>query len=313
MKISVELFLLDNMLMNWLVLRLAAVLVGKRLRYFVSLPAAAAGALYALLSMTAAPFLLTVLPKLLFGALLACVLTVNRRGYWKCLLALYLSAFLLGGTMFGLAMLLGGEISGGALIGTVPLRVLLVTAALCFGLPRAALSMIAAYRSRMRHVRVRVDLLDRSFILWALVDSGNLLTEPVSGLPVVIVKHGLLPKESGRPVPYAAMGANGWLNAIRPLRISVYTGDWYEINAYVAEAAGSLGAEEAIIGADLLQAEERRSLHDSDAQDAHWEAVSQDTAAWQEADTVSSLGRNPADAVSGGGGGDVDRQAHAGG
>ena len=155
MKISVELFLLDNMLMNWLVLRLAAVLVGKRLRYFVSLPAAAAGALYALLSMTAAPFLLTVLPKLLFGALLACVLTVNRRGYWKCLLALYLSAFLLGGTMFGLAMLLGGEISGGALIGTVPLRVLLVTAALCFGLPRAALSMIAGTAGFVAAVQIR--------------------------------------------------------------------------------------------------------------------------------------------------------------
>lgn len=313
MKVSVELFLLDNLLMNWLVLRLASVLVGKRLRYYVSLPASAAGALYALLSMTAAPFLLSVWPKLLFGALLACVLMVNRRGYWKCLIALYLSAFLLGGTMFGLAMLLGGEVSGGALIGTVPLRVLLITAALCFFLPRAALSLLAAYRSRMRHVRVRVDLADRSFIVWALVDSGNLLTEPVSGLPVIIVKAGLLPNEPGRPVPYAAMGADGWLNAIRPARVSAYAGDWYEINAYVAESAGPLGAEEAIIGADLLQAEERRSLHGSEAQDAHWEAVSPDTAARPEANPVSSLGRDPANAISGGGGGDVDRQAHAGG
>ena len=313
MKVSVELFLLDNMLMNWLVLRLGAVLVGKRLRYYVSLPAAAIGALYALLSMTAAPFLLSVWAKLLFGALLACVLMVNRRGYMKCLLALYLSAFLLGGTMFGLAMLFGGEVSGGALIGTVPLRVLLITAVLCFGLPRAALSLLAAYRSRMRHVRVRVDLADRSFIVWALIDSGNLLTEPVSGLPVIILKAGLLPGEPGRPVPYAAMGADGWLNAIRPARVSVYTGSWYEINAYVAEAPGSLGAEEAIIGADLLRAEERRSLHDSETQDALWEAVSADTQPRPQADPVSSYGGDPAHAVSGGGGDDVDRQAHAGG
>ncbi|MDO4572933.1 MAG: sigma-E processing peptidase SpoIIGA [Clostridia bacterium] len=311
MTISVELFLLDNMLMNYLVLRLASVLCGKRLRAFVSLPAALLGALYALLSMSAAPILSAILPKLGFGALLALCLSDRGRGYLRALIALYLSAFLLGGVAFGVTLLVGGRLSGGALMGTVPLRAILVTAALCAALPRAALSLIAAYRGRTRHVRVRVELSDRAFIVQALVDSGNLLREPVSGLPVVLIRQGLLPKASGRPVPYMSLGGSGFLNALRPVRISVQMGAWYEIDAYVAEADYGIGPEEAVIGTDLLQRERGYAI-DDEARNAAWEAVPADTAARQEEDPVYALGGDAADAVSGGGGGEMDRKAHAG-
>lgn len=311
MKVSVELFLLDNTLMNFLVLRLAAALVGKRLRFYVVLPASLVGALYALLSMTVAPFLLATLPKLLFGAALAFVLRGCGGGYLKCLLSLYLSAFLLGGMMLALAMLFGGEVAGGVLMGTVPLRVLLLTAALFAVLPRVARALMSAYRHRTRHVRLRVELSDRVFVVWALVDSGNLLTEPVSGLPVVVLRTGLLPPDGGRPVPYASMGAEGCLYAVRPRRMCVYTGEWMEIDAFAAEADGSLGAEEAVIGANLLQ-EERRALIDSETQDAAWEAVSPDTPARQERTHVHPLGRDAAHSVQAGGGDGVDREAHAG-
>ncbi len=302
---------MDNMLMNLLTLRLAAAIVGKRLRSYVALPVAAAGAGYALLSLTVAPILYAAPAKLMFGAAMAAVLICGRRSYWKCLLALYLSAFLMGGLMLSLTLLLGCQISGGALMGTVPLRVMLLAAALCAALPRLVRTLIGAYRHRVRHVRLRVELSDRMLCVWALVDSGNLLTEPVSGLPVVVFRPGLLPRPiGGRPVPYAAMGKDGWLNAFRPRRICVKLNEWTEIDAYIAESEGALGAEEAVIGANIWQSE-RRMLIDNETQDAAWEAVAETAPDGQEGAPVYSFGGDSADAVLRGGGGALDRKTDA--
>ena len=65
-----------------------------------------------------------------------------------------------------------------------------------------------------------------------LCDSGNLLTEPFSGLPVVIVRRNALgrtlpegfPEQSGvkfRVIPYSAVGGDGLLCAFRPESVEI--------------------------------------------------------------------------------------------
>lgn len=85
--------------------------------------------------------------------------------------------------MMALCLLLGGSLSGGALIGTVPLRVALLGAAAAALLPRPVRAFFSAVRGRSRRVRLRIVLDDRTLELTALADSGNLLTEPLSGKP----------------------------------------------------------------------------------------------------------------------------------
>ncbi len=99
MRVSVELFLLDNLLMDYLILRLAAVFASVRLRALPALCAAAAGAVYALLATAYVPTLNTLVPKLLLGLVMALPLGRgrSRRAYLRGLACLYLAAFLSGG------------------------------------------------------------------------------------------------------------------------------------------------------------------------------------------------------------------------
>ena len=68
MELSAELFVLDNLLMDLLMLRLAAAIGALRLRPVAAVLAAFLGAVYALLSMSALPLLAAPVPKLLLCA-----------------------------------------------------------------------------------------------------------------------------------------------------------------------------------------------------------------------------------------------------
>lgn len=202
MELSIELFLLDNLMMDLLMLHLAAAIGALRLRPVAAVAAALGGAVYALLSLTAVPLLRTLPCKLLLCVLASLPLTHGLRELPRALLALFLSACLTGGLLLALTLLLGGTLSGGALVGTVPLRVALAGAVAAAVLPRLVRAFFSAVRDRSRRVRMRVVLEDRTLELTAFADSGNLLTEPLSGKPVVVVERMLMPlAEGGAPRP----------------------------------------------------------------------------------------------------------------
>lgn len=310
MTVTIELFLLDNFVMNLLMIRLAAVMAGKRLRWYAAALFAAAGALYAFLSVTAAPFLTGAAAKLLFGAAAACLLMDGRHGYLRALASLFFAAFLLGGLVLGVTMLFGGRIGGGALIGTIPVRIALLCGAVCTALPRLLRSLMTAYRHRARYTRIRIMLPDRAMELRALIDSGNLLTEPITGLPVVLVRPGLLEKGGGLPVAYAGVDGHGIVYAQRPDRLLVHADGWREADALVAETKIEFAAAEAIIGAELYFAERKLLCVGEADEDA--EKVVCNAADVQEAgDMVYPFRGDAADAVCAGGGERVDRAAHA--
>ena len=99
MEVSIEGFLLDNLLMNLLMLRLCSALSGLPVRRLAGFGAALLGAIYALLSVAVLPALALPVPKLLLGCVLVLPMVYHRRDYGRALLFLYLSACLMGGVM----------------------------------------------------------------------------------------------------------------------------------------------------------------------------------------------------------------------
>ena len=252
MRISIELFLLDNLMMNLLMLRLAYVLAGVKPFPWRMWLASSLGAVYALLSMTVAPVLSAFIPKLLLGAAMALPLLEAPRQYPKALLCLYVSACLMGGVMLGLAMLFGGSFRGGAFVCTVPVRLALLAGCCCALLPQVVMRMLRAIARRPLKVRLVMRFSDRTLELTALVDTGNLLVEPISGLPVIVVRPGLLPPCEGRPVPYRTVNGQGILRAVKPDEIRVFQGYWHNVNAMAAESAYGLKSADAIVGGEIL-------------------------------------------------------------
>lgn len=313
MELSIELFLIDNLLMDLLMLRLAAAIGGLKLRPWLAIVIALIGALYALLSMTAMPVLNSLPCKLALCAVASIPLMHSWRDALRAVLALLAAACLMGGLLLGLCLMLGGTLSGGALIGTVPLRIALFGAAGVWMLPRAVRSFLTAFRNRNKQVLLRVVLDDRTLDIKAIADSGNLLTEPISGKPVIIIDRSLMPEtKGGRPVPYATLDGDGLLYAIRPRLVQAYVGGWHAIDALIAASVVQINGTQAIIDSALLPNGRRKSDVQTHV-DVVQEMVFTPADAPQKTGHVYPFGGDAPSAVSGGGGTDLDCTPEGGG
>lgn len=202
MRISVELFLLDNFVMNLLGLKLASALRGETGRREPL--CALLGAVWSLLALSLCQALLS------FWGRLACLglmtLLTGRRGRFPLTLLSLLCAFaLLGGGLLLLQVGLGLPIqSDGVLLSTVPVRMALYGAGAGLGLIRLIRTLLRRGYEGGQEVDVLLRLGERTLACRGFPDSGNLLREPLSGLPVVLGQG--LAIEDGIPVEIDGWG-----------------------------------------------------------------------------------------------------------
>jgi len=252
MLVCIELFLLDNTLMNGLILALSAAVSGFRLRRTAAICCALTGAVYALLAMSCLPLLLHPVFKLTAGLLMALPFRFHGKyGYLKSLGALFFSAFVIGGTLFGITLLFGGKLQQGTLIGSVPTRIALIAMVLCALLPGFVRMLHQTRFLKDQFVRLRLTQSGRQKEMQALIDTGNHLREPLSGLPVIIVQKADI-TQCGKPVPYSTIAGTGILNALRPERIELFDRNWVEIDAMIASSPYPIENADAIIGTNAL-------------------------------------------------------------
>ena len=240
MTVSIEGFVLQNLLMNALILILAARLAGVRAGKLRIGLASALGCGYAVCAYL--PWgrpLLGLLPRTAACAGMTLLLCGGRLGReWRrtvrAFAFIWISTALLGGTGAGLMYLLGAR-------GYGPLAAL-GTAALGGG------ALIALTAARNRKMSSRTALLTgqragRRVSLVAIVDTGNALVEPLSNLPVIVVEKDALSGVAGgrmRAVPFTSVGGGGVLSAFAPDSVRV---DGREVEAFVAVYDGVLNTE----------------------------------------------------------------------
>lgn len=95
---------------------------------------------------------------------------------------------------------------------------------LCVSVTYLALRSFLYFCSRRRRqVLLTVIAQDHSWNIPALIDSGNTLRDPVTGLPVIVVRSSCLPSHPPGtfPVPYHTVGSRGILLAFRPDRLLI--------------------------------------------------------------------------------------------
>ena len=194
------LFLL-NTIMDYLLLLAAARLAGEPLRRVRMGVGAALGGAYAGAAVLPGFGFLS-RPLWQLGCALAMVLVglgASRRLLRQTVIFFAL-AFAFGGGILAVS-LLGGD---GSPLGAVPgvnldLRVILLSGAVCYAVLTFALSRVGSHTgSRGELVRVRLRLQERQVSLTALRDTGNTLTDPLTGRPVLVAQAdrlaGLFPE-----------------------------------------------------------------------------------------------------------------------
>lgn len=243
-SVYIELFLLDNAIMNALILRLACAFRKARphmlkIALISSLMAGYAALAYCCEFFSGWYFKLVLLFAMALG------LGFNSpRDYLKNLLAVAVSTALAGGAVFALSLALSGEMRGGALYAGIPLRVALISTLAvsllprivrCFG--RGAVGGRAKLVVEHRGERLSFD---------AIVDTGCDLCEPITGYPVAIVNSAALAKYAAIPIPISTVANGAILLGFFP-QICALNGR--ETRLFVAISASEICGGDAIVPA----------------------------------------------------------------
>lgn len=241
MVIGIEWFVVQNLGMNALILTMAARLARVRMEKKRILAASVLGCAYAVCAyLPWGRWLLGLLPRTLVCACMTIMVCSLRRmremgRTLRVFCFVWLSTLLLGGTGAGLMYMLGAS-------GYSPLAAL-VTAVL----GSAVLLFLTAQRNSSKvspMAQLTVVCGSRAVRFSAVVDTGNVLVEPLSNLPVIVAEkdalRGLEKGRSMRCVPFASVGGQGMLPAFLPDRIRI---DGRECDACIAVYDGSLCPE----------------------------------------------------------------------
>ena len=226
------LFLL-NFVVNYLLLLAAGRLAGEVLhRLRLALGAAAGAAYAAAVFLPGMGFLVHPLCKISAGVLMLLLGYGGSRRLLRVTLVFFAVSAAFGGGIFALE-LLGGQgltLKNGVFYSVMDLRLILLSAAGCY------VGITLVFQRTARHSAVRGEVLParltlegRSAALRALVDTGNTLTDPATGRPVMVAEGekvaplfppGRAPDADALRDPVAALEAlslTGWQGRCRLL------------------------------------------------------------------------------------------------
>ena len=165
--------------------------------------------------------------KLAAAALMSLVAYGCEKRPMRCCAVFLAVSAAFGGALWAMSISAG---AGGS--APMPLAVFVPAFALCY----AGLSLIFRRRARLaeeKRVAVELRFLRREARFMALLDTGNSLFDPVSGMEVMVVSaHALSPVFADYPglaacpgrfrlIPYSAVGGAGLLAAFRPDALTV--------------------------------------------------------------------------------------------
>lgn len=217
----IELYFLDNLIMNMLLLRLAAAFRSMHVKFLKMLLFSLTGAIYACFSVTIAPFLLLPIFKILLCILMSLTLPCHSIKVFAINAAATLaSAFLSGGTAIGIAFLLGGHIEGGILYTTSPMRFILLIMLISALLPRLICSLLRR-RSSTPGVLFTLRHKDISIVGTGIIDTGNSLVDPLSGLPVAVMFSPELKAFASIPIPISTASGSSVIYGFIPENLIV--------------------------------------------------------------------------------------------
>lgn len=265
--VYVDVLVALNFMMNFVLLRAAAMVRGREFVWQRAALAAAEGALSALVIFLPFP---GVLPMGFFR-LAVCglmALTAYRFIDWLALLwdvfALFLASFLFSGAMLAYRLLAaprGMTVYNGVVYFNISAPALVLSCVLCYLLVTLLSKLMLRRKPREEIVRITIVNNGTAATLSALLDSGSALVEPFSGKPVIVAQEsalktalppelrsfrldaaGAAPKGI-RLIPFSSVGGGGVLPAFLPQMVKLsYLGEEKAVSAYIAVARKPVGS-----------------------------------------------------------------------
>lgn len=206
MTIYIDIVLVENLIMNYIILLATGIVLKIKIKHVRLILASLLGATYSIMSYSGLikiynNFLLKIILSILIIYIAYNPQSVKKM--WKDLLFFYLISFVFGGAAFALIYIIKPQdilMKNGLFLGTYPLKTVILGTIVAFLIVISTFSIIKRkITSKDLICEIEIGIENKKIQTKALVDTGNMLKEPITNTPVVVVEHTLLynylPKE----------------------------------------------------------------------------------------------------------------------
>ncbi len=206
MTIYVDIIIVENLIMNLIILYATGLILKIKVSFFRLLLASLIGAIYAALQYISNIKILSNITIKTFLSIIiiwAAFHPQNMKKMCKQLLLFYLTTFTFGGVATYLIYVLKPQniiMKNGMYVGTYVLKVIFIGAILGTGILLVSFKISKNKISKKDMIcKILIKLNGKEITLNTIVDTGNMLKEPITGNPVAVVEknslYDVLPKE----------------------------------------------------------------------------------------------------------------------
>ncbi len=206
MTIYVDVVLMENLIMNYIILLATGLVLKLKIKHIRLLFGSLLGAIYSIVTYTGilkiySNFILKIILSIIIVYIAYNPQTVKKLS--KELLFFYLISFVFGGAAFALIYIVKPQdilMKNGLFLGTYPLKTIILATIIAFFIIVTAFTIIRKKLTKKDIIyKIEVKINNKLIQAEALIDTGNMLKEPITNLPVVVIEHTLLydciPKE----------------------------------------------------------------------------------------------------------------------
>lgn len=196
MIVYLDIVFFENVLMNYIIIFATGVVLKtecKKLRIFV---ASVVGALYTIaMYLNILPIYSNFAMKILLSIAIVFIAfkPTSLKKLAKDLLIFYFVSFVFGGCVFALMYFFKpqmAEIRNGVFVGSYPIKIALIGAFIAFIIVQISFKLVKNKLSKKDMIYNVEIIIDRkSAKVKTLLDTGNLLKDPITGFPVIVIEH----------------------------------------------------------------------------------------------------------------------------
>ena len=204
MTVYLDVVLLENLCMNYIILFATGYLIKIKMKQLRIIASSILGGIYAVVAyLEILPIYSSLVMKIILSILMVYLAFQSKsiKQLGKQLVIFYLTSFVFGGCAFALLYFIKPQdilMRNGVYVGTYPIKIALLGGIVGFIITYIAFRIVKTkLRKKDILYNIEITLQERKLAIKAMLDTGNLLKDPISGMPVIVVEkeqlYSLLP------------------------------------------------------------------------------------------------------------------------
>ena len=206
MTIYIDVVILENLIMNSIILYVTAIIMKLKIKHIKIIISSLIGAIYSIASyITNVPIYSNFFLKIILSIVMIYIAFFpnNIKTLIKQMTIFYLTSFLFGGVAFALIYIIKPQnilMKNGLFLGTYPLKTVFIGAIIASIIIIVGFKIVKTKINKKDCLKnVKLKILSKETDIKVMLDTGNLLKEPITGAPVIIVENtalqNIIPKE----------------------------------------------------------------------------------------------------------------------